>query len=76
MNRTELAKICNEIIDTHVNDLRNELPELIKQCTDESKSIEANTGNIVANVAANSIRHSVQAVSDVLANLGLIELDD
>lgn len=76
MNRTELANICNEIIDIHVNDLRAEFPELIKQCTDESKTIESNTANLVANAAANSIRHSVQAVTDVLANLRLIELDE
>ena len=76
MKRSELANICNEIINNHVDALRSELPRIIEQSTDSSNSIELNTGNIVANVAVNSIRHSVQAVTDVLANLGLIELDE
>lgn len=76
MTRVELANICNEIINIHINDLRSELPDIIEQSTDSSSSIESNTGNIIANVAANSIRHSVQAVTDVLSNLGLIELDE
>lgn len=76
MNRVELANICNKIIDIHINDLRSELPDIIEKSTNSSNSIESNTGNIVANVAANSIRHSVQAVTDVLVNLGLLDLDE
>ena len=76
MNRVELANICNKIIDIHINDLRSELADIIEKSTNSSNSIESNTGNIVANVAANSIRHSVQAVTDVLVNLGLLDLDE
>ena len=76
MNRVELANICNKIIDIHINDLRSELPDIIEKSTNSSNSIESNTGNIVANVAANSIRHSVQAVTDVLVNLCLLDLDE
>ena len=76
MNRVELANICNKIIDIHINDLRSELPDIIEKSTNSSNSIESNTGNIVANVAVNSIRHSVQAVTDVLVNLGLLDLDE
>lgn len=76
MTRTELAKICSEIIDRHIDDLRTELPSIYAQSTYQSESTESNIGNIIANVSANSIRHSVQAVTDVLANLDLIELDD
>lgn len=76
MNRVELANICNKIIDIHINDLRSELPDIIEKSTNSSNSIESNTGNIVANVAANSIRHSVQAVTGVLVNLGLLDLDE
>lgn len=76
MNRVELANICNKIIDIHINDLRSELPDIIEKSTNSSNSIESNTGNIVANVATNSIRHSVQAVTDVLVNLGLLDLDE
>lgn len=76
MNHVELANICNKIIDVHINDLRSELPDIIEKSTNSSNSIESNTGNIIANVAANSIRHSVQAVTDVLVNLGLLDLDE
>lgn len=76
MNRSELTNICNKIIQIHIQDLQNELPEIIRECTNSSDSKENNLANIIANVSANSVAHSVQAVTDVLVNVGLIEFDE
>lgn len=76
MKRSELTDICNKIIQMHLGDLKSELPYIISKCTDDSKSVTENTAALIANITANSIGHSVQAVTDVLANVGLVELED
>ena len=75
MKRSELSEICDKLIQLHIHDLQNELPEIIKKCTDSTKEFEDNMASIIANVAANSVAHSVQAVTDVLVNVGLLDLE-
>ena len=64
MKRSELSEICDKLIQLH-----------IQKCTDSTKEFEDNMASIIANVAANSVAHSVQAVTDVLVNVGLLELE-
>lgn len=76
MKKSELNDICNKIIKMHIDDLKTELPELIKENATDSTSTESQLGHIVANITTNSVAHSVQAVTDVLVNVGLLELED
>lgn len=76
MKHSELTNICNEIISMHIDDLNSEIPTIIRDNCDNSKPLEENLGALTAFLCANSIAHSVQAVTDVLVNVGLLELED
>lgn len=76
MKKSELQSICNEITSIHLDDLENELPDLIKTFVTNSNTFEENIAAIIKVVSANSIAHSVQVVTDVLVNVGLLQLED
>lgn len=75
MTHSELIEICNKIIELHITDLEKELPKIIDTRPPDA-SREEFIAHLVAQVSALSIKHSIQATTDVLMNLGLIEFDD
>ena len=76
MKRSELQSIYKDIVELHIDDLRKELPDIIKNSFHKADSFEDVIGSLILNISANSVAHSVQAVTDVLANVGLLELED
>lgn len=76
MKRSELTNICNEIIEIHMVDLQSEISEIFNAAKQSQKDPYEFIGNIIGSLSANSIKHSVQAVTDVLVNVGLLELED
>ena len=76
MKRSELTNICNEIIEIHMVDLQSEISEIFNAAKQSQKDPYEFIGNIIGSLSVNSIKHSVQAVTDVLVNVGLLELEN
>lgn len=76
MKRSELTNICNEIIKIHMIDLQSETSEILNAAKQSQENPYEFIGNVIGNLSANSVMHSVQAVADVLVNVGLLELED
>lgn len=76
MKRSELSNICDKIVQLHLNDLKSELPELVKKSMQNPENLIQGLATLMSAVQANSVIHSVQAVTDVLVNVGLLELEN
>ena len=76
MKRSELADICNEIIKIHIEDLTNETNEYLAQIKNSDQDPYEFIGKTIGTLSVLNIKHSIQAVSDVLLNVGLLELED